>query len=242
MDQEALSNLSRPNVLRVGINLGNILLVTGKSAAGAPEGVAPDMAAALAERLGASVEYVTYPSPGEVADAVAHDEWDVGLIAEEPKRAESISFCGAYVEIEATYLVPEHSPLKSIKDVDRAGVRIAVSDRSAYDLYLSRTLEHAELCRAQGLVGAYELFVNERLDALAGLRPALKGNAEALAGSRVMDGGYTSVRQAIGTKPGNTALKTFAEAFIVEARESGLVRQLIEKHGVVGKLQVATAA
>ena len=242
MTHDARSELTVPGTLRVGINLGNILLVTGTGPTGEPEGVAPDMAAAVAECLGVAVSYVTFATPGEVADAAERDEWDIGLIAVEPKRAEKIAFCDAYVEIEATYLVPENSPLQSIEDVDQPGVRIAVSDRAAYDLYLTRTLKHAELCRAKGLSGAFELFVTEKLDALAGLAPALTENAENLPGSRVLDGRYTSVRQAIGTKPEKAALKAVVEQFIAEAKESGLVADLIAKHGVKGKLQVSSAA
>lgn len=242
MTQDAVSELTEPGTLRVGINLGNILLVTGKGPGGEPQGVAPDMAAALAERLGVDVSYVTYATPGEVADAAARDEWDVGLIAIEPKRAEQIAFSDAYVEIEATYLVPPDSPIRSIDEVDRPGVRIAVSDRAAYDLYLSRTLQHATLHRAQGLPAAFELFVDEKLDALAGLVPALQDNAKSLPGSRVLEGRYMSVRQAIGTKPNCTALHAAVEAFVAEARESGLVGRLIDRHGVTGKLQVAAPA
>ena len=240
MIQDALSELTDPSTLRVGINLGNILLVTGTSPTGDPEGVAPDLAAAIAERLGVAVSYVTFATPGEVADAVELDEWDIGLIAVEPKRAEKIAFCDAYVEIEATYLVPANSPFHSIEDVDQPDVRIAVPDRAAYDLYLSRTLKHAELHRAKGLVGSFDLFVTEKLDALAGLVPALKENSQTLPGSRVLDGRFTSVLQAVGTKPENTGLKVFVERFIKEAKESGLVAELIKKHGVNGKLQIAS--
>jgi polar amino acid transport system substrate-binding protein len=239
MIRNVLSELSDPDTLRVGINLGNILLVTGTSPTGDPEGIAPDMAAAVAERLGVAVSYVTFATPGEVADAVERDAWDIGLIAVEPRRAEKIAFSDAYVEIEATYLVPDNSPIQSIKEVDRPAVRIAVSDRAAYDLYLSRTLKHAELYRAKGLAGAFDLFVTEKLDALAGLVPALKENAETMPGSRVLEGRYTSVRQAIGTKPENAGLKAFVERFIAEAKDSGLVAGLIEKHGVTGKLHVS---
>jgi polar amino acid transport system substrate-binding protein len=242
MTAAVLSELGVPGTLRVGINLGNILLVTGRSRNGDPQGVAPDLAAAIAERLGVAVSYVTFDTPGEVADAVARDVWDIGLIAEEPKRAETIAFCDAYVEIEATYLVPAGSPLQSISEVDRPGVRIAVSDRAAYDLYLSRTLKHAELRRAKGLAGAFELFKAEKLDALAGLVPALRENSGSLPGSRLLSGRYTSVRQAVGTKPANHALKSFVQQFIAEAKASGLVAGLIEKHGVTGKLQVAASA
>lgn len=240
MTQDALSDLTVPGTLRVGINLGNSLLVTGSSAAGDPEGVAPDMAAALAERLGVAVTYVTFATPGELADAGDRDEWDIGLIAVEPKRAEKIAFSDAYVEIEATYLVPENSPFQSVEDVDQSGVRIAVMDRAAFELYLSRTLKHAELHRTKGRSGAFELFVTEKLDALAGLAPALKKSAKDLPGSRVIEGCYTSVRQAIGTKPDSTALNAVVQDFIDEAKSTGLVAKLIEKHGVKGKLQVAS--
>jgi polar amino acid transport system substrate-binding protein len=242
MAQDALSELTVPGTLRVGINLANILLVTGKNANGEPVGVAPDMAAALAERLGVKPVYVSYATPGLVADAAERDEWDIGLIAVEPKRAEVISFCDAYCEIEATYLVPAGSPLQSIDDVDAPGVRIAVCNRAAYDLYLSRTLKHAELHRGEGLPGAFELFVNEKLDALAGLVPALRENAMEVPGSRVLEGRYMSVLQSIGTKPECTALKAVAEEFIAEAKANGLIAGLIEKHGVTGKLQVVTGS
>lgn len=239
MSQNIVSELAPGGTLRAGINLANILLVTGSTAAGEPTGVAPDMARAIADRLGVAVSYVTFASPGEVADAICTDAWDLALIAAEPARAESIAFSAAYVEIEATYLVPAGSPLQSIEDVDRPGVRIAVSDRSAYDLYLTRNLKHAELHRAKGLAGALALFVDSELDVLAGLRPALKDNAETLPGARVLAGGYTTVQQAVGTKPENTAAVAFLQDFVAEAKASGLIARLLERHGVAGKLQVA---
>jgi polar amino acid transport system substrate-binding protein len=236
---DARAELADPSMLRVGINLGNILLVTGKAANGDPEGVAPELAAEAARRLGVEVSYRTYPMPGELADALERDEWDIGLIAVEPKRAETIAFCDPYVEIEGSYLVPPGSPLKTVADVDKPGVRIAVANRAAYDLYLSRTLQHAELCRATGLGGAFGLFVDEKLDALAGLKPALLENAGKLPGSRVLEGNFSTVGQAIGTKPQNKALKAFLDAFTADVKASGLVAGLIDKHGVTGKLQVA---
>ena len=240
MTKDAIADLLDPTVLQVGINLGNILLVTGKKANGDPEGIAPDMAAAIAEKLGINVKFNTFATPGEVADAAERGEWDIGLIAIEPKRAEVIDFCNAYVQIEATYLVPEASSFQKVEDVDAPGVKIAVSERAAYDLYLSRTLKHAELVRAQGLPGAFELFKREKLDALAGLVPALRDNAADMPGSRLLSGRYTAVTQAIGTRHGKPALKAVVQAFIAEAIAGGLVQNLIDKHGVTGKLAVAT--
>ena len=116
---------------------------------------------------------------------------------------------------------------------------MAVSERSAYDLYLSRKLQQAELCRAKGLAGAFELFRQERLDALASLQPALKDNAATLPDSRVLEGGFTSVRQAMATRLDKNALNTAVREFIDDGRHSGMIAALIDSHGVTGKLQVA---
>lgn len=240
MYEDITSELAPNGTLRVGINLGNMLLVTGATPEGEPVGVAPDMGREIAQRLGVGVSYVTYASPGEVADAGDRDEWDIALIAAEPKRAESIAFSTAYVEIEGTYLVPAGSPLQAIKDVDQAGVLIAVSNRAAYDLYLTRTLKHAELVRAEGLPGAVELFIAKKLDALAGLRPALNENAARIPGARILDGRYTTIQQAIGTRPKNKAAAPFLQAFVTEVTGNGFVARLLDKHDVAGKLQVAS--
>src|SRR5215472_15857579 len=150
MPQEVVSELAPTGVLRAAINMANFLLVTGRSAAGEPEGVAPDLARAIAERLGVPVAYVPYARPGELADAAGSGVWDVGLIGAEPQRAEKIAFSPAYVEIEATYLVPAGSRLQAIAEVDRPGVRIAVTARSAYDLWLARNIKEAQVVRSEG--------------------------------------------------------------------------------------------
>src|SRR6185295_4910954 len=143
MSQQVKAELAPTGVLRAGINLSNFLLVTGKTVSGDPVGVAPDMAAEIAKRLGVPLKLVPFKSPGELADQAGKDAWDIGLIGAEPARAQLIAFTPAYVEIEATYIVPAGSSLKTIAEVDRAGVRIAVNARSAYDLWLARNIKHA---------------------------------------------------------------------------------------------------
>lgn len=242
MDQDVVSQLAPTGTLRAGINMANMLLVTGETPDGDPDGVAPDMAREIASRLGVGVAFVPFPTPGELADALTEDRWDIGMIGAEPSRAETIAFTAAYVEIDATYLVPEGSPFSAVEDVDKEGVRIAVSGRSAYDLFLTRDLKHAELVRAQGVSGALELFLAKKLDALAGLRPALIPEVDKLPGARILDGRFTAVQQAIGAKPGNAAAGAFLKEFVEEAKASGFVANLIERHGVVGRLSVAQPA
>lgn len=240
MLSDIVSELAPNGILRVGVNLGNFLLVTGKTPTGEPVGVSPDMGRTIAERLGVKVSYVTFASPGEIADAATQDEWDIALIADEPSRAEQITFSKAYVEIEATYMVREDSPIQKIEDVDQGGVQIAVSARAAYDLYLTRHLKHAALVRATGLPGAVELFTRERLDVLAGLRPALTDNASELGNMRILEGRFSTVQQAIGPPRKNKAAAGFLQEFVEEATKSGLVERFIDRHGVTGRLQVAS--
>lgn len=241
MSEQARKELAPTGTLRAGINLSNFLLVTGRSASGDPEGVAPDMARAIGAKLGVPVRLVPFKSPGELGDQVGKDMWDIGLIGAEPQRAEKIAFTAAYVEIEATYMVPEGSPIKSIADVDRKGVRIAVSARSAYDLWLENNIRNATLVRATGLDAAYDKFVGEKLDVLAGLRPGLLKDMAKAPGMRILDGKFTAVQQAVGTARPNTAGAAFLAAFVEKAKKSGLVAGLIERHKVRG-LSVAPPA
>jgi len=238
MSPEVIAELAPTGVLRAGINMGNFLLVTGRSVLGDPEGVSPSMAKAVADRLGVPVHYVPFAKPGPLADAVDDNVWDIGLIGAEPQRAEKIAFTAAYAEIEATYLVPAGSPITQISQVDSPGVRIAVTARAAYDLWLERNIKNATVLRVEG--GALTKFRDEGLEVLAGLRPGLLTDLESLPGARILDGQFTAVQQAIGTQRRNTLGAAFLRAFVEEAKASGLVARLIEQHKVRG-LSVAPA-
>ena len=139
-------------------------------------------------------------------------------------------------------MVPAGSPLKKIADVDKKGVRIAISERSAYDLYLTRTLKNAELVRIRGNPAAFKMFVDDKLDVLAGLRPGLLEDIKKLPGAVIMDGQFTAVQQAMGVRKGQDAAFKFLKDFVEECKANGTVAKLIEKHGVKGKLAVAGKA
>lgn len=241
MSPEVISQLAPHGVLRAGINMSNFLLVTGRSPSGDPEGVSPSMARAIADRLGVPVKYVPFPKPGELADQAGKDVWDIGLIGAEPARAETIAFTAAYAEIEATYLVPAGSSITRIDQVDKPGIRIAVTDRSAYGLWLDRNIQHATLVRSPSLDSAFEQFQAEKLEALAGLRPRLITDVEKLPGARILDGQFTAVQQAVGTARANEAAAAWLRTFVEEAKASGLVARFIEQHKVKG-LSVAPPA
>jgi polar amino acid transport system substrate-binding protein len=241
MNQEILQQLAPTGTLRAALNMSNFLLVSGKSVDGEPQGVAREMAQAIADRLGVKLRVVPYPKPGELADTADTGAWDIGLIGAEPARAEKISFTSAYVEIEATYLVPPGSPLRHADEVDRPGNRIAVLERSAYDLWLVRHIRHATLVHGNSFDAVFEMFRSEGLEAMASLKPKLLTDAARWPGSRILEGKFTAVQQSVGTSRRNVQAAAFLQAFVEEAKAAGWVAQWIAKHGVQG-LSVAPPA
>jgi polar amino acid transport system substrate-binding protein len=228
------AELAPKGVLRAGTNMSNFLLVTSKAANGDPAGVSPDMSAEIARRLGVPVTYVTFPQPGPLADKVDTDTWDIALIGAEPQRAEKIAFTKAYVEIQSTYLVPPGSLLKTIADVDKPGIRIAVTARTAYGLWLERNIKHATLVWCETIDASYDVFAADKLDVLAGLKPRLLSDVKRMAGAKIMDGQFSAVQQALGTSRRNAEAAKFLEAFVAEVKHTGFVASLIAKHHVEG--------
>jgi polar amino acid transport system substrate-binding protein len=239
--KEVVSDLAPTGKLRVGLNMSNFLLTRTDEKTGKPAGVAADLGAELGKRLGVPIELVPFPNPGALADAAKSGVWDVAFLGAEPQRANEIDFTAAYVEIEATYLVPAGSKIGKVEEVDRAGVRIAVPERSAYELWLTRNIRNAELVRIKGADAAFKQFVDEKCDALAGLRPRLITDQANLAGSRILDGNFTAVQQAAGVPKGRAVGARYLREFIEEVKESGLVAKTIEANGVKG-LTVAAAS
>jgi polar amino acid transport system substrate-binding protein len=236
------TDLAPTGTLRVGLNHSNFLLVQ-TDAAGKAKGIAADLGRELGARLGVPVELIKYESPGTMAEAAMTGAWDVAFLGAEPARANQIHFTAAYLEIEATYLVPPGSPIKSVAEVDRAGVRIAVSNKSAYELYLSRNIQHAKLVKVEGIEASYDIFVADKLEALAGLRPRLVTDVERLPGARILEGRFTAVQQAIGTpKNRGEATARFLREYAEDVKATGLVAQVIERHGIRGVNVAAKAA
>jgi polar amino acid transport system substrate-binding protein len=228
------SGLAPTGALRVGINYGNFILATRDAATGESRGVAIDLARELAGRLGVRMEIVAYDSVAVMVEAAAADAWNIAFLGSDPDREKLIDFTAAYLEIEATYLVPAGSPLRVVADVDRPGVRVAAPSKANYELFLSRHLKQASLVSPQGGEAAFELLATGKVDALAGLKQALMGLAERLPGSRMLDGRFMAVQQSIGVPKGRAAALAYVRDLVEEAKASGLVARAIEKTGARG--------
>lgn len=228
------SDLAPTGKLRVGINYGNPVLAARDAIGGELRGVAVDLARELGVRAGLPLELVGYEAAGQMVEGLRAGAWDVAFLAIDPGRAGEIDFTAPYIEIEGTYAVPLGSPVGAIAEVDRNEVRIAVSANSAYDLFLARSLQHAELVRAPDPNAAFELLVAGKVNVVAGVKQALITNAEKLPGSRVLDGRFMAIQQALGIPKGREAGAKYLREFIEEVKASGLVARTIEKAGVRG--------
>jgi polar amino acid transport system substrate-binding protein len=238
---DVMKDLAPTGKLRAAINFGNGVLAQ-KGPSGEPRGITPDLATALAKRLGVAVEFVPYEAAGKVFEGAKAGAWDIGFIAIEPVRAAEIEFTAPYLIIDGTYMVRKDSPLKEVGDVDKPGVRIAVGLGSGYVTYLQRTMKNAKIVEAAvgGGRANIELFVNDKLEAVAGVRQPLEAYAKDHSEMRVMSGAFSEIRQAMGTPKGHTAGAKYIAGFVEEMKASGFVADALKRSGQVA--QVAPAA
>jgi polar amino acid transport system substrate-binding protein len=231
VDREAvLHDLAPDGRIRAAINFGNPVLAQQDPQTGQARGVSVDLAHELGRRLGIPVELVTFDAAVKVFEALK-TSWDVAFLAVDPVRAAEISFTPPYVIIEGTYVVREDSPLHSIADFDREGVRIASGRGAAYDNFLRRSLRHAQLVSADTSPAALQLFLDQGLDAAAGVKQPLVAFARRHPGLRVIEGRFTAIEQAMGTPKGRDAGSKYLTSFIEEMKACGFVAAALARSG-----------
>ncbi len=225
-----LEDLAPQGVLRAAINFGNpVLAQQGQD--GSPQGVSVALAKALAQELGVRLEMVTFDAAGKVFAALEEGAWNLAFLAIEPVREQQIAFSAPYVIIEGTYLVAADSPFVAVEDLDQPGLRLAVGKGAAYDLFLARTLKHAQLARAETSAAAVDLFFEKDLDAAAGVRQPLQKVADADPRYRVLEGAFTAIRQAMAVPRDREAGAAYVRAFVERKKAEGFVRAALKASG-----------
>ena len=217
--------------LRAAINYNNPLLARRDAVTGALGGLAVDLSRELARRVGVRLELIPFDAAGKITASAASNVWDVAFLAIDPLRGQNIDFTAAYIELEGTYMVPSASALHRIENVDRDRIRIAVTAGSAYDLFLSRELQHAQLVRAVDTPKSMELMLEQKLDAVAAVRTALAAEARRVPGLRVLDGHFMTIPQAAGVPKGRPVAARYVTEFIEEMKSSGFVADALKKYG-----------
>ena len=238
MTQSIAKKLAPTGVLRVGINMSNFLLVNSKDSSGLPDGVSPEVGKRLAKELNVKCELVQFVKPGPLADAVNDDLWDVGNIACEKERAKTIEFSDPYVNIDANFIIRNSSSFKTNKNIDLLGVKIAVLERSAYDLWLTENFQNAELIRADTIENSHKLFREKKVDVLAGLKPKLVKELEHDKDFKLIENPFTYIKQSIGIKKGNSEAVDFINKFILKIIKEGFIESLLRKYKVQNKLSI----
>jgi polar amino acid transport system substrate-binding protein len=223
-------DLAPTGVLRASINLGNPVLAQGTP--DLPSGVTVDIARAVGERLGVPVELVCFDAARRSFEAMGTGEADLCFLAVDPARATEVAFTAPYVVIEGVYVVPVDSPVRSVADVDRDGVRVGVKHGSAYDLYLTRTLERASIVRGDEGV---DVFAAEGLEVGAGIREPVTAFAAGRDDVRVVDEAFMQIEQAVGTTRTRAAdTVAFLHELVEELKASGFVADALARSGQSG--------
>ena len=224
--------------LRVGLNMSNFLLINSKGLNGLPDGVSPDIGKKLAEELNVSCKLVQFERPGLLADAVNDDRWDIGNIAYEKERSKTIDFSDPYVNIDANFIFRNKYSFKSNEEINSSGIKIAVVERSAYDLWLSDNFKNAELIKVKTIDGSHKIFREGSVDVLAGLKPKLMEELKTNNDFKIISNPFTYIKQSIGIKKGNPEILEFLNVFISKIIKEGYVESLLKKHNVQNKLSV----
>jgi polar amino acid transport system substrate-binding protein len=238
---ELVKAFAPTGTLRASINLGNPILA-GRGADGRPAGVSIDLARELAAQLGVPLELVVFDAAGKSVQAVTQEQADIGFFAIDPLRGEGIAFTPAYVLIEGSYMVRHDSPIAHNAEVDLPPNRVAVGQGSAYDLFLTRELQHAVIVRAPTSPVVVDVFLSQQLEVAAGVRQQLEADAARLPGLRVLPGRFMVIQQAMGLpKTRGPAAAALLSRFVEDMKASGFVAQALARHGVAGA-SVAPAA
>jgi polar amino acid transport system substrate-binding protein len=232
--ESVVKALTPTGKLRAAVNLGNPILAGKDAATGAPAGVSVDLARELARRLNVAVELVPFDSAGKEVEAISTNSVDIGFYAIDPKRGLDTLFTAAYIVIEGAYMVPSASPIQNNSEVDRAGNRVVVGLGSAYDLYLTRELKHAEIVRAPTSPAVVDVFIQQKCEVAAGVKQQLEADAKRISGVRLLDGHFMEIRQAMATPKSRAAAHAYLCDFIEEMKRSGFVAEALARHRIKG--------
>jgi polar amino acid transport system substrate-binding protein len=220
-------DLAVTGTLRASINLGNPVLAQGTPAA--PSGVTVDIANELGARLQVPVQLLCFDAARKSFEAMKDGRADICFLAIDPAREDTVAFTAPYAVIEGVFAVPDGSPITTTTEVDCQGVRVGVKQGSAYDLYLSRTLKHAQVVRGEEGVA---VFLEQELEVAAGIRQPMQDFASAHRGVRLLEPRFMEIQQAVGT-PRSRSDETirFLREFVEELKSEGFIAEALHRAG-----------
>jgi polar amino acid transport system substrate-binding protein len=235
IDPFLVSQFSPTGTLRASLNMGNPVLAHSRTSKERPAGVSLDLARELGRELGVPVIFLEFDTAAFSVEALVRGDADLGFMAIDPKRADSIQFSAAYVQIEGAYLVPQDSPITANEQVDRARTTIVVGKGSAYALYLARAITQATLLEVPTSEAVVAAMLEGGHPVAAGVRQQLETDAKRIGGVRVLPGRFMVINQATAL-PRDRAAAAHAclASFVERMKSSGFVAEALRRHGIEG--------
>ena len=228
------STLCPTGRLRAALIASNPVLVTRRPD-GTLGGVSVAVARAFAEHLGVPLELKPYENPSRYNESLAADDWDIGLAARDPARAEHLSFSATFMEVDNGYVARPGAAPTNADEVDRSGVKIAVAQGSAPHTVLQRLIKQAEIVPVPGgFEPAREALATGRADVYGENLHLANRIADALPGARVLPGRFNVVQMAIGVRKRAASVLPVVDEFVTAIRSDGTVRRAIAEAGVRG--------
>ena len=226
--------LAPTGTLRAALIASNPVLVTRRPD-GTLGGVSVAVARALAAHLGVPIELKPYDNPARYNESLATDDWDIGLAARDPSRAEHLAFSVTFMEVDNGYVARPGAVPNNAEEVDRPGVKIAVAQGSAPHTVLRRLIKNAEIVPVPGgFEPAREALGTGKADVYGENLHLASRIADALPGARVLPGRFNVVQMAIGVRTRGAAALPTIDEFVNRIRSDGTVQKAITEAGLRG--------
>jgi polar amino acid transport system substrate-binding protein len=232
--QEAREVLAPKGKLRVGAYLGSPLSTVRDSKTGEIHGLSFDLGKELAKRLDLPFEPVNYQRIADVLAGMKAGDVDFTVSNAAPARAVDVNFSQTLISLELGYLVPAASPITTISEVEKAGIRVGVTQGSTSQTTIPKMLPNVTVVPAQNLKHAIEMFERRELDVFATNKPTLFEMSDQMPGARVLDGRWGVEHIAIATPKGREAAMEYVHRFVEDVQASGLLAQAVERAGLRG--------
>jgi polar amino acid transport system substrate-binding protein len=228
------SEIAPTGKLRIGVAAApaKSALFVVKDANGEPRGVPVDLGKELARKLGVPAEFFVASNSGEVVDAMSSGAIDVAFMPIDAERRERVDFGPTYFIIESTYLVRAGSDIKRLSEVDRPKVRVIGIANTATIRGAARSLKNTTIAAVKSVGEATERLRAGTADAFALTHDALPPVADGLAGSRILDGSFLQTGIAIAVPKNRPNALAYANAFMENAKASGIVRRAFDDAGL----------
>jgi polar amino acid transport system substrate-binding protein len=198
-------------------------------------GVSADLARDLGKRHNMPVSLIPSANPAAVIAAVTKGEADIGFVAFAPERVGTVEFSQVYMLVQQSFIVPDNSRIKSVKDVDAAGLRIAGSAGDSVTLYMKRKLKQATLIETENTpADVKRRFAAGEIDAFGASRQRLTNMLKDTPGYRILPDSLFGVTQTIIVPKDKAEVLDTVNRFIDDTRKSGLLQAAIDKSGVAG--------